>query len=525
MLLRNICWLLLLLCCGSIASAKDTVLVIGMNISDGRTYDPGRQADISTPLTIGNTYETLVTVMPGDYETIKPSLAEKWEVLQNGKLLRFYIRPTAKFWNGSPVTAEDVKFSYDRLKHLKDQPAMFTDNIESVLVVNDRTVDILVKNQAEPLLSVLTTVSFAVYSKAEVTKLGGVSDVTAHNEDKATPHFNNQSFGSGPYRMTAWNRNENVVLERNMHWHEPLMYNKVIIKHIADGAGQLLALRNKDIDIAFNLTREQLENLLRFSKDHRIESVASLDYVYMILSNNDKFNPALADNNARLAIAHAIDYDGIIKHLLGGQAIRPTSILPIGIGGSSEAYTKEFGYKYDLVKAKEYLKKSRYPRGFEFTFSFPTSPILNVNTSILVQKIQADLAKVGITAKLQPMDMTNLVTQYRNGNSHAAVVSYTIDALEPSLWTRPFVGRIAKRVHWQPPQILLDITERAAVELDVSKRNQLYKLYQQNQVDAAVFINLIQPVYNVAVLNDLLNVRLTAAGWYLDLSKIIKVIR
>ena len=139
------------------ASAKSLQLVIGMNISDGRTYDPARQADITTPFTIGNAYETLVTVTPDNYEAIKPSLAYKWEVLQNGKVLRFYIRPNAKFWNGVPVTAHDVKFSYDRLKNLKDQPAEFTDNIEAVTVIDDNTVDIVLKNTAEPLLSILTT--------------------------------------------------------------------------------------------------------------------------------------------------------------------------------------------------------------------------------------------------------------------------------------------------------------------------------------------------------------------------------
>lgn len=502
------------------ASAKSLQLVIGMNISDGRTYDPARQADITTPFTIGNTYETLVTVTPDNYEAIKPSLAHKWEVLQNGKVLRFYIRPNAKFWNGVSVTAHDVKFSYDRLKNLKDQPAEFTDNIEAVTVIDDNTVDIVLKNTAEPLLSILTTVSFAVYSKSEVTKLGGLSDEASQANDKATPHFNSQSFGSGPYRMTAWNRNESVVLERNQHWHKPLVYDKIIIKHLADSASQLLAMRNKDIDVAFNLTREQLESLMRFNNDSRVESVASLDYVYMILTNNNQFNPALADNNVRLAIAHAIDYDGIIKHLLGGNAIRPVSVLPIGMGGASESYTREFGYKYDLTKAREYLKKSSFPNGFEFTFSYPTSPILNVNTAILIQKLQADLRQINITAKLQPMDMTNLVTQYRSGNAHAAIISYTIDALEPSLWSRPFVGRIAKRVHWQPTQDLLDITEQAAVENDLIKRNQLYKLYQQKHVEAAHFINLVQPVYKVAVSNKLKNVNLTAAGWYLNLADI-----
>lgn len=502
----------------SVTSATAKVLVIGMNISDGKTYDPARQADVSTPFTIGNTYQTLVTVTPDNYENIKPSLAEKWELLENGKVLRFTLNSNFKFWNGKTVTADDVKFSYDRLKHLKDQPAEFTDNIDSITVINDKIVDIKVKNVAEPLLPILTTVSFAVYSKEMVESLGGIGDESAQNKDKATSHFNAQTFGSGPYRMTAWNRNESVILEKNQHWPSTLTYDKVIIKHMADGASQLLAMRNKDIHIAFNLSREQLDSLTKTSNHVRTENVASLDYVYMILTNNGAFNAALADQNARLAIAHAIDYDGIIKGILGNHAIRPPSILPIGMGGATSEQTAEFGYNYNLQKAKDYLSKSNFPRGFAFSFSFPNSPILNVNSSILAQKIQSDLAKVNIKANLQPMDTANLITQYRTANAHAAIVSYTIDALEPSLWSRPFVGRIAKRVHWSPPQSLIDITEKAAVERDTTERNKLYKEYQKQLVSAGVFINLVQPVYRIAVINELKNVNLTAAGWYMNIA-------
>jgi peptide/nickel transport system substrate-binding protein len=498
---------------------RDKTLVIGMNISDGRTYDPSRQADTSTPLTIGSTYETLVTITPDNYENIKPGLANKWELVHDGSAWRFYIRDNAKFWNGSSVSANDVKFSYDRLKNLKDQPAEFTDNIDKIVVVDDKTLDIYMKDRREPLLSVLTTVSFATFSKKELEKIGGLSDVSAKDKDTATRHLNEKSYGSGPYRMTNWTRNEIVVLEKNKYWHENLFFDRIVIKHISDGAAQLLALRRGDIDIAFNLTQDQIE-LVKKENNLRIESVASLDYVYLTLTNNDKFNSALSDNNARLAIAHAIDYDGITKHLLGNNALRPVSILPIGVGGTTKEHTTEFGHNYDLGKARKYLSQSNHPNGFSFSLSFSTSPVLNINSSLLAQKIQSDLAKINIKVDLNPMDASTLVTSYRGGNSHSAIMSYTIDALDASLWTRPFVGRIAKRLHWTPNQNLIDLTENAAVEQNAIVRNLMYKKYQQIFVSNAHFINLAQPIYNVAVSNKIKNVQLTGAGWYINLKDI-----
>ncbi|MBM3522448.1 MAG: hypothetical protein FJX57_05775, partial [Alphaproteobacteria bacterium] len=124
----------------ALGQGRKSVLVIGMDISDGRNYDPGRMADYSPPLTNGNVYETLVTQSPGDYVTIKPMLATKWERAQGGKAWRFTLRQNVKFWDGSPFTSEDVKFSLDRLVNLKDQPGVYASNLAGVEIVDAHTV-------------------------------------------------------------------------------------------------------------------------------------------------------------------------------------------------------------------------------------------------------------------------------------------------------------------------------------------------------------------------------------------------
>src|SRR4029450_9948103 len=120
---------------GADAQARKSVLVLGVDISDGRNYDPGRMADYSPPITNGNVYEMLVTQDPGDYVNVKPMLATKWERVEGGKAWRFTLRQGVKFWDGSPFSAEDVKFSLDRLVNLKDQPGVYAQNLEKVVIV------------------------------------------------------------------------------------------------------------------------------------------------------------------------------------------------------------------------------------------------------------------------------------------------------------------------------------------------------------------------------------------------------
>ena len=124
-----------------------------------------------------------------------------------------------------------------------------------------------------------------------------------------------------------------------------------MLRHIADGAAQVLAVRRGDIDAALNLSPDQLDSLVK-DANLKIVSAPSLDYMYMTLTNSAEMNAALGKKPARQAVAAAIDYDGIIKGLMGGHAIRPATFIPIGLGGSTEALTKEIGPKQDLAKAR-----------------------------------------------------------------------------------------------------------------------------------------------------------------------------
>ncbi len=114
------------------AAANRNTLVLGLDISDTISLDPAREAQYTPPMTIEAAYEALVTMTPGEYLDVKPALATKWARTPDGKGWRFTIRDGAKFNSGNPVTVEDVKWTLERVMHLKDQPSQYLAEIDRI---------------------------------------------------------------------------------------------------------------------------------------------------------------------------------------------------------------------------------------------------------------------------------------------------------------------------------------------------------------------------------------------------------
>ncbi len=498
-------------------SADKTTLVLGVDISDTRTFDPARQFEYSPPTTIRAVYETLITLSPGDYVTLKPLLAESWKLVDGGKALEFKLRKGVKFATGNPLTAADVKFSFERLQNLKDQPADMAENLGPIEVVDPQTVRISMADKSQPLLTLFTSVTYSVYDSKAVIAQGGTAGKDAEKADKATTWLDTHSAGTGPYTLTGWTRNQEVILERNKsYWRAPAAFEKVVLRHIADGAAQVLAVRRGDIDAALNLSPDQLDSLAK-DANLKIVSTPSLDYMYMTLTSSAEMNAALGKKPARQAVQAAIDYDGIIKGLMGGHAIRPATFIPIGLGGSTEALTKEIGPKQDLAKAKKLLADAGLPNGFSFKLSYGKAAIGGTSYDLVAQKIQSDLARVGITAELDPVDQATLRTAYKEGKTQSVLTFWNPDAMEPWLWAQPAIGRVSKRVHWTPPKDIVDLVARAGGEPDAKKAAGLYREFQKMLIDQANYIHLIQPIFRVATSKAITGYQLTAAGWQVDL--------
>lgn len=500
------------------AQASKTTLVIGIDISDTITLDPARQAQYTPPMTLAAAYDPLVTMEPGDYITLKPALATKWQRTPDGKGWRFTVRENAKFASGNPITVDDVKWSLDRVLYLADQPAQYIANIVETNIVDKSTVDVVLKNPSEPILTILAAPGFYILDRKLVEEHGGDASKEAKAKDKATAWLNGNSAGSGAYRVVRWERDSQIQFVRNEHsWRGKPPFERVIIRHISDSAAQLLALRRGDIDIAFNLIPEQVATL-KGEPNLRLEALTSLDFVYMAVTQEPEFNKALAVKEARQAIGYAIDYDGIKNALLGGAALHCAHFLPIGVTGSTEEIAAKVGFHQDLAKAKELLAKAGLPDGFEFEIAYGNAAIAGISYQTLGQKLQADLGRVGIKVKLAPMDQVNARTMYTTAKAQGGVLTFwNPPAVENLLWAAATVERVAKRVHWTPSEDLIKLVHDAAAENDLKKQADMWVEYQRRMVDQANLFILFQPIYQIGVSSKLAKLPLTAAGWQLDM--------
>jgi peptide/nickel transport system substrate-binding protein len=497
--------------------AADDALVLGIDISDTRTLDPHRQFDYSPPITEHAIYETLVTMDPGDYQNVKPLLATSWELVDDGAAWLFHLRPDVKFVSGNPMTADDVKFSFDRLVNLKDNPAALAENLKSVEVIDEQTVKLVMNDKAQPLLNILISPNFAVLDAKTAQEHGATSAVGADTNDTASEWLNEHSIGTAPYQLDSWDRNSQIVLTANPnYWREQPAFPRVVIRHMGDSAAQLLALQRGDIEAALNLTPEQLDSAAS-DPNIKTEKGTSLDFIYLTLTSNAEQSPALANQSARQAVAAAIDYDGIIEGLMGGNATRPPTFIPVGLDGSTPELTAEIGYHQDLDKARQLLADAGLPDGFSFDLAYANAAVAGVDYQTIVQKLQADLAAVGITVNLKPMDQTQLVTEYRAGNLPSVITFWNPDAPEPCLWAAASVQRVATRVGWTPSDSLLQTVSDACGAADEAQRNELYGEYQRQLVDQANYIILAQPIYRVATRTSISGYQITAAGWQVNL--------
>ncbi len=504
---------------GAQSAARRGTLVIALDISDAISLDPARVAQYSNPLPAHASWDSLVTFTPGDYVNVKPLLATEWAYQPDGKTIRFKLRPGVKFDSGKPMTAEDVRFSFERVMNVKDQPQQYIANIDKVTVVDDHTVDMLLKDGTQPILTVLAAPEFVVMEKAVVTAHGGTDAPDAKDKDTAVDWLNNNSCGTGPYRLTGWQRNQQIQMVRNPnYWGGQPGYERVLIRHMSESAAQLLALEHGDVDIAFNLIPEQVATL-KDSKTIDVKSATSLDFIYLAVSASPD-NPALQKTPARQAIGYAIDYDGIIKNLIGGNAVRPVSFLPVGVNGSTEALTKEIGFREDLPRAKKLLAEAGLPDGFSFQLAYGNAAIAGVQYKDLALKIQSDLARVGIKAELAPMDQLNARTMFLNGKAQGFLTFWNPPAPENQLWAAATIDRVAKRIHWDVPADVRKLVGDAAAERDLAKSAALYKKYQQVMVEQANHFVLIQPIYQIAVRKGVTGLELTAAGWMAELGKV-----
>lgn len=496
--------LVLLLLVAGVAQAQDEkVLVVG-HAEATDSLDPARGYSQSSSLTHQTIYEALVTFPEDSASEILPGLATDWTISEDGLTYTFNLNPAAVFSSGAPVTADDVAFSFNRMINVQSQPSSLATMVAGVAAVDGQVVITL--TQPDPaLLAKLAGPGFQVTEAAVVRANGGTDAADAATADSAEAWLNSNSAGSGRYILQSWEPQVQTVLVRNPNYYgaEPGYYDRIVIVNMPEAATQKAALQSGDIDMAIDITSDQVPDLQ--STDGITVYQGSGNIVHFLLMNaNPDVGGPMSDPKVQQAVRLALDYPGYVS-LFGGTT--PASVIPVGFQfayGSDRAPTR------DLDAARALMAEAGYPDGFETSLSYPVLTYQGVNMETNAQKVVADLAEIGITVNLSPGEVQVALEEYRNGLAGFAYWFWGPDFADPQNYVEFLPGMKVggTRAQWTDERAdatILGLRDRALTESDPAAREEIFHAIQDYMQQNGPFAPFLQPGVQVAYASDIQN--------------------
>ncbi len=488
---------------------------------DTASYDPQRAYETLPSIVHKATYNTLVTFPPDSVETVVPDLAESWEISEDGTVYTFTLDADATFSDGSPVTAEDVAFSFNRLKNITGNPSFLADTIASVEAADDATV-VLTLTQPDPaILNKIVFGGFSVVNQEAVEAQGGTAGEDAATADTAEEWLNQNSAGTGPYVLEKWEPGVETVLVRNAnYWGEAPAIERVIFRNIPEAATQKIQLEAGDVDIAFDLSQDQTASLAGNANVTIFDGLSNT-LVFLKANQNEEIAGPMADPLVQQAVRYALDYEGI-RALGGGQSVTPSSMLPVGFLG---AYEPNTGIARDLDRAAELLAEAGYADGVEVELVYPDFTFGGINFGTFAQKIQADLNEAGFTVTLAPKEVQVALEAYRQGTEPFGLWLWLPDYLDANDYIEFLPsGVVGTRVSWtdeNADETALALRDALKVETDEAARAELFAQMQDYLMEQGPYAPVIQPGIQIGLSNRLSGFSYNPQ-WRVDVSKLIK---
>ena len=454
---------------------KDT-LVMAKDISDLITLDPAEVFELSGGEVIADIYDRLMMYEPENLTTLVGGVAQTWDITDNGKTITFGIRSGSTFHSGNPVRAEDVVYSLRRVVKLNKTPAFIVtqfgwtaDNVDELVQVVDGKVRIRIIDEFSPGL-VLNALSAGIASVVD-QKL-----VMSHEKDGDMGYqwLKSNSAGSGAFSLKSWKANELVTLDAHAAYrHGAPGVKRVIIRHMAEPSAQRLLVEKGDVDLARNLTPDQIKAI---SGNDALKISSDPKGALMYMSANAS-HPVLGNPKVSQALRYLIDYDGMANSFLAGQFRVHQAIWPSGLWGALD----DKPFSLDVAKAKSLLAEAGHADGFSIRIdTLNASPFPEV-----AQSIQSTLAKAGIKSEIVTAEGKTLWPMYRARKHELILARWSPDYTDPHSNVDAFshnpdnrqeaklTGILAWRNAWQ------DLSMNAMVvaarnELGIDKLEQLY---------------------------------------------------
>jgi peptide/nickel transport system substrate-binding protein len=338
--------------------AGDRKIIVFAGRQQVPVLDPHVRYDWSTRMMQQAVYDALAKYT-GNPAKIEPWLAERWESSADAKTWTFHLVKNARFHNGDPVDAEAVRYSFERgLKLNKGVAWMLKDFLDpgGIEVVDTHAVRFKLKSSYAPFLGWIPWWYIVNPKQVKANEAAG---------DYGQKWLTENSAGSGPFKQGRWQQNVLHELTANEgYWKGwPMGAAKrpagVIYRIVREPAAQKAALQRGEADIVEGLTPDDYETLL--GPAAKKAGIVVQDHVGMTtfgIKFNTQNGPT-KDINLRRAIAHAVDYEAMLK-IYNGAARLETSPFPQGMRGHIDVADRPV---QDLKKAKEFLAKSAYPNG------------------------------------------------------------------------------------------------------------------------------------------------------------------
>jgi peptide/nickel transport system substrate-binding protein len=437
-----------------------------------RWFDPAETEGIITPfMFLYALHDALVKPMPAGINT--PSLAESWTMSKDGLTYEFVLRKGPKFHNGDPVTAEDVKFSFERYKG--SGVKLLKERVREVQVVDPAKVRFVLRDPWPDFMTFYGTSATGsgwIVPKKYVEKVGDDG-------------FKKAPIGAGPYKFVSFTPGIELVLEANEHyWRKVPHVKRLVLKSIPDETTRAAALKKGEVDIAY-LFAGPVADDIRKTPGMKLQAPSQSSGVFW-LDFLDQWDPKSpwADRRVRLAASLAIDRNALNQAETLGFSKPTGGIIPRWF-----QYSKHFDpHPHDPAQAKKLLAEAGFPNGFDAGDLYPWAPYTSMG-----EAVASYLQAVGIRTKIRTMERAALTTAWREKKLKGLAIGITGASGNAATRLEAYVSKGGAYTGGTIPEIE-DLFQRQAREGDIKKREALIHQIQQMLVDRVTQA----PIYELA---------------------------
>lgn len=467
------------------------------------TLDPARGSGENDLMIFVNIYETLVA--PNELDSSpEPLLATEWSVNPEGTEWTISLREDVKFSDGTPFTANDVKYTFDRLLVIGEGPAyIFSDVIEEVSVLNDYSVKFKLKKPFGPFVSTLTNVPIVNQNLLE-SKTDATGSYGEHG-DYATTYLLDQSAGSGPYVITDFLVHDKMVLEKNPNYWREIPADapfQVELQQLVESSTTKILMNSQEVDWVHG--HQDAETVKALTRNEGVYAAnfpeSGLNYFMM---NTKK--PPTDDLHIRKAISYAANLSQM-SEMYGGMPEAVGPVPPSLFGHSSDFETLDF----DLNKARAEIAESAYASNLaEFPIALDYIQG-NGDTGKLIYLLGSELEKLGFKVMINEVPWVQFVNNEAEISTSPNVTNLFATApyaeagsileFKYASWT---TGSWNQN-EWLQDPTFDEILQEALATVDETARLEKYTEMQRYLVEDVVpsiytFVSVLKPVFNSAV--------------------------